>query len=54
MVGNLLTHPDASINSVDPSTIVIGESVRVVFSRRRRPDGGEVLLPAWVPTKANR
>jgi uncharacterized protein len=53
MVGNLLAHPDASINSVDPATIVIGESVRVVFSRRRRPDGGEVFLPAWVPMKAN-
>jgi uncharacterized protein len=54
MVGNLLAHPEASINSVDPSTIVIGESVRVVFTKRGRPDGGEVLLPAWVPTMPNR
>lgn len=50
MVGNLLAHPDAPINSVDPSTIAIGDQVGVVFTRRHRPDGGEVFLPAWVRT----
>jgi hypothetical protein len=50
MVGNLLAHPDAPINSVDPSTIVIGQLVRVVFTRRQAPEGGDVFLPAWVRT----
>ena len=48
MVGNLVSGPDGPINEIDPGTIVIGEPVRVVFSRRLRPDGGEVFLPAWV------
>ena len=49
MVGNLVTGPDGAINEIDPSTIVIGEPVRVVFSARQRPDGSEMFLPAWVP-----
>jgi uncharacterized OB-fold protein len=48
MVGNLLTGPEADINSVDPATIVIGEAVTVVFSERTRPDGTPVFLPQWV------
>jgi uncharacterized OB-fold protein len=48
MVGNLLAHPDAAINSVDPSTIVIGQPVGAVFTRRERPEGADVFLPAWV------
>jgi uncharacterized OB-fold protein len=48
MVGNLVTGPDGAINEIDPATIVIGELVRVVFSRRRGSDGKEVFLPAWV------
>jgi uncharacterized OB-fold protein len=48
MVGNLVTGPGADINSVDPSTIEIGEPVRVVFTACRRPDGGQVWLPQWV------
>ena len=48
MVGNLVTGPDGPINGIDPATIVIGEPVRVVFSRRRGPDGREVFLPVWV------
>jgi len=52
MVGNLLAHPDAPINSVDPSTIVIGEPVGVVFTRRQRPEGGQVVLPDWMRTNA--
>ncbi len=37
MVGNLVTGPDGAINGIDPATIVIGEPVRAVFSRRRGP-----------------
>jgi hypothetical protein len=47
MVGNLLTDPLGAINAVDPSSIVIGEPVRVLFTPRRRPDGSLVYLPAW-------
>ncbi|MGP0032560.1 MAG: Zn-ribbon domain-containing OB-fold protein [Acidimicrobiales bacterium] len=48
LVGNLVSGPTGAINEIDPSTIVIGEPVRVVFTPRRRPDGGVVHLPAWV------
>ncbi|MCU1462738.1 MAG: hypothetical protein JWO37_2813 [Acidimicrobiales bacterium] len=44
MVGNLIADADASINSVDPATITIGEAVRVVF----QPAGEEIVLPRWV------
>ena len=44
LVGNLIADPDAAINSVDPSTIVIGEPVRVVF----QPAGEDIVLPRWV------
>ena len=47
MVGNLVTGPDGAINEVDPSSIVIGEPVHVVFSRRPGPDG-DVWMPEWV------
>jgi len=48
MVGNLVSGPDGPINEIDPGSIVIGEPVRVIFSRRRGADGSEVFLPAWV------
>lgn len=48
MVGNLVTGPDGAINGIDPATIIIGEPVRVAFSRRRGSDGTEVFLPVWV------
>jgi uncharacterized protein len=48
LVGNLVTGPDGAINEVDPTSIVIGEPVSVVFSLRHRPDGTEVFLPMWV------
>jgi uncharacterized OB-fold protein len=48
MVGNLVAGPDGAINGIDPATIVIGEPVRVAFSRRPGPDGREVFLPVWV------
>jgi uncharacterized OB-fold protein len=44
LVGNLLESPDGALNDVDPSTIEIGEAVRVVFQ-----DAGEgIVLPRWV------
>lgn len=42
MVGNLVASADGAINEIDPSTIVIGEPVRVVFAT---VDG--VALPRW-------
>lgn len=43
-VGNLVSGADAPINSVDPSTIEIGQRVRVVFA-----EVGEVTFPRWTP-----
>jgi hypothetical protein len=48
MVGNLVSVPEGAINEIDPATIIIGEPVQVVFSRRLVPDGPDVFLPAWV------
>jgi uncharacterized OB-fold protein len=45
MVGNLLASPDGPINEIDPTTIVIGEPVRVVFQ-----EVDDVTLPRWVRT----
>ena len=42
MVGNLVASAEGAINEIDPSTIVIGEPVRVVFANA---DG--VVLPRW-------
>jgi uncharacterized OB-fold protein len=44
MVGNLVTGPDAPLGAVDPSTITIGEPVRVVFDS---PVDG-IAMPRWV------
>jgi len=43
LVGNLVAGADGAINSVDPSTIRIGEPVRVVFQKV-----DDVSLPRWV------
>ncbi|HVO24201.1 MAG TPA: OB-fold domain-containing protein [Candidatus Margulisiibacteriota bacterium] len=43
LVGNLVAHPDGSINEVDPATIRIGEPVRVVFQQVE-----DVFFPRWV------
>lgn len=43
LVGNLVTGPEGSIGEIDPSTIEIGEAVRVVFA-----PVGDVFLPRWV------
>lgn len=45
MVGNLVASEQAAINSVDPSSLSIGQTVRVVF-QSVAPD---VLLPRWMP-----
>ncbi len=42
-VGNLVASADGEINEIDPATISIGESVRVVFHRI-----DDVTLPRWV------
>jgi uncharacterized protein len=41
MVGNLVTGPDGGIDEVDPSTIAIGQAVRVVFAI-------DASVPRWV------
>jgi uncharacterized protein len=47
-VGNLVTDADAPLDSVDPSTIRIGEPVEVVFKTFERKDGSTEALPFWV------
>ena len=42
-VGNLLATEDGPINELDPSTVEIGEPVRVVFQKVE-----DVVLPRWV------
>jgi uncharacterized protein len=41
LVGNLVTGPDGGIDEVDPSTIAIGQAVRVVFAT-------DASVPRWV------
>ena len=43
LVGNLLASPDGAINEIDPTTIEIGEPVRVVFQQVE-----DVTIPRWV------
>jgi uncharacterized OB-fold protein len=43
LVGNLVARPDGPINEIDPSTIRIDESVRVVFQQVE-----DVHLPRWM------
>jgi uncharacterized OB-fold protein len=43
LVGNLVTSADGAINEIDPATIEIGGSVRVVFTQVE-----DVHLPRWV------
>lgn len=45
MVGNLVTGPGEPIDSVDPSTVEIGQAVEVVFT----PMDDEISLPHWRP-----
>lgn len=42
-VGNLVASPDGAINEIDPSSIVIGEPVRVVFQAVE-----DIALPRWI------
>ena len=43
LVGNLVAREDGPINEIDPSTIRIGEPVRVVFQQVE-----DVYLPRWM------
>jgi uncharacterized OB-fold protein len=43
LVGNLVARADGPINEIDPATIRIGESVRVVFQQIE-----DVFLPRWM------
>lgn len=43
LVGNLVASPNGPINEIDPSTIRIGEPVRVVFQQV-----GDVWFPRWM------
>jgi len=42
-VGNLVATDDGAINGIDPTTIAIGEPVRVAFA-----SVDDVVLPRWV------
>lgn len=44
LVGNLVAEDGAQINSVDPSSIEIGEPVRIVFAKV----SDDIALPRWV------
>ena len=44
LVGNVVAHAGAPLNSVDPHGIAIGDPVHVVFSRI----ADDVWLPQWV------
>ncbi len=44
LVGNLVTSSEGAINEVDPTTIEIGQPVRVVFGAPT----DDVVLPRWV------
>ncbi len=48
LVGNLFDSADGALNGIDPSTIEIGEAVRVVFGPSASDDEGQVTLPRWV------
>jgi len=43
LVGNLVASPQGAINEIDPSTIRIGEPVRVVYQQVE-----DVFLPRWM------
>jgi len=47
-VGNLVLSADGPLDEVDPSSIRIGEAVRVVFSSPVDDGQGAVVLPRWV------
>ncbi|MFF8958789.1 Zn-ribbon domain-containing OB-fold protein [Streptomyces sp. NPDC014894] len=46
LVGNVVTGPDAPLNSVDPARLRIGAAVRAVFSPAGASGGG-LRLPRW-------
>lgn len=48
LVGNLVDSADGAINAIDPTTIEIGEAVRLVFGPPETDDEGTVRLPRWI------
>jgi len=52
LVGNVVSAPDARLDSIDPHTIAIGDEVEVVFADPlddAADDGrGPIVLPRWV------
>lgn len=53
MVGNLVTAADGPIGEIDPNTIEIGETVRVVFATVGDDPGiGVIALPRWVRSRS--
>lgn len=48
MVGNLVAGEGAAIDSVDPTSISIGEAVQVVFEPAAGDAAAEVAYPRWV------
>ncbi|CCB75064.1 conserved protein of unknown function [Streptantibioticus cattleyicolor NRRL 8057 = DSM 46488] len=47
LVGNLVTSPDARLNSLDPVRLRIGAAVRVCFHRAVHRTGG-LTVPRWL------
>jgi uncharacterized OB-fold protein len=45
LVGGIVRSPDSPVGDVDPTTLVIGQPVRVVFGA----DRGGIRLPMWMP-----
>lgn len=43
-VGNVVTGPDAPLNSIEPADLAIGQPVHVCFA----PDADGIALPRWV------
>ncbi|WP_432096949.1 Zn-ribbon domain-containing OB-fold protein [Streptomyces sp. bgisy100] len=49
LVGNLVTAPDAPLDSAAPGALRIGAPVRAVFTR---PPGSTVTVPRWLPDRS--
>jgi len=47
LVGNLVTGPDAPLNSLPPERIRIGAKVQVVFAQAADGDQ-DIALPRWI------
>ncbi|MGA2519914.1 MAG: zinc ribbon domain-containing protein [Acidimicrobiales bacterium] len=47
-VGNLVDGAEGDLESIDPTSIRIGEPVEVVFKTFHRTNGSDEVLPFWV------